>query len=171
MCMCICVCVHVCVCLRVCVCVCLCVCVCVCACVCVCMCACVCGNVCSCACLCNEKILPPFLVLFSLYIFLAFVTLIPLFSFYWHLRAEVASPEAGERFMLLLEAYVRGCGDELDELLRESDVIEKLGRVAARVFSAAAPSRKELLKMVNIVHAHTHAHARTEAERAKRIYA
>lgn len=45
---------------------------------------------------------------------------------FWHLRAEVDSPENGLRFGLMLESYLRGCPNHLGELQRQVSITVSL---------------------------------------------
>eukprot|EP01087_Luapelamoeba_hula_P015284 TRINITY_DN4549_c1_g1_i3.p1 TRINITY_DN4549_c1_g1~~TRINITY_DN4549_c1_g1_i3.p1 ORF type:complete len:1541 (-),score=187.61 TRINITY_DN4549_c1_g1_i3:661-5283(-) len=52
-------------------------------------------------------------------------------AFFWHLQAELQNSSISERYSLLLEAYLRGCGEHRVELLKQMDVTNKLATVAA----------------------------------------
>jgi phosphatidylinositol-4,5-bisphosphate 3-kinase len=41
---------------------------------------------------------------------------------YWYLKSEVHVPTIAERYELLLEAYLRGCGSHRAELKKQEDV-------------------------------------------------
>lgn len=53
--------------------------------------------------------------------------------FFWFLKAEMHLEEVGERYTLLLEAYLRGCGLQLNELKKQNEVNQKLVRVAEKI--------------------------------------
>ncbi|XP_065178574.1 phosphatidylinositol 4,5-bisphosphate 3-kinase catalytic subunit gamma isoform-like isoform X2 [Sycon ciliatum] len=55
-------------------------------------------------------------------------------NFYWFLRAEMDAPEYRERFGLLLEAYLRGCGKQMLGMIhRQQEVNQFLKMAAAQV--------------------------------------
>lgn len=45
------------------------------------------------------------------------------------LQAEAGGDKIGPRFQLLMEAYLRGCGDEMDMLIRENEAVRLLKKV------------------------------------------
>eukprot|EP01113_Clastostelium_recurvatum_P028422 TRINITY_DN3438_c0_g1_i4.p1 TRINITY_DN3438_c0_g1~~TRINITY_DN3438_c0_g1_i4.p1 ORF type:complete len:1453 (-),score=442.67 TRINITY_DN3438_c0_g1_i4:115-3945(-) len=51
-------------------------------------------------------------------------------SLFWYLKSEMHVPEISERFGLMLEAYLRGCGGHREELGRQNEVLKSLVRVA-----------------------------------------
>jgi phosphatidylinositol-4,5-bisphosphate 3-kinase len=54
--------------------------------------------------------------------------------FYWFLRSEMAIPEVQERFGLLLEAYLRGCGKAMiADLERQNEAIISFEQIATKV--------------------------------------
>lgn len=60
--------------------------------------------------------------------------------FFWFLRAEMQSGES-MRYGLLLEAYCRGCGDYLNDLYRQTQVLKNLAQVADEAKVVAKKSR------------------------------
>ncbi len=48
------------------------------------------------------------------------------FDFFWLIRSEMRNLKYKYRFGLILEAYCRGIGSQLDILLRQIEVVEKL---------------------------------------------
>merc|ERR1712137_113630 len=66
-------------------------------------------------------------------------------SFYWYLKAEMHIEEVAERYTILLDSYLRGCGSQLRELLKENDVTTQLVRVAEKVKVTASADRKRIL--------------------------
>ena len=46
---------------------------------------------------------------------------------FWLLQSEMHVPEISERYGLLLEAYLRGCGDNRNELIRQMEVVSCFG--------------------------------------------
>jgi len=65
--------------------------------------------------------------------------------FFWFLKAEMHLEEVGERYTLLLEAYLRGCGLQLRELMRQHEVNQLLVRVAEKVKTTPSSQRKAVL--------------------------
>jgi len=54
--------------------------------------------------------------------------------FFWHLKAELHVPEIAERFSLLLEAYLRGCGFMYrSELLKQIDLLNQLSAISLKI--------------------------------------
>jgi len=51
-------------------------------------------------------------------------------SLFWYLKSEMHVPEISERYGLLLEAYLRGCGGHMAELQKQNEVMKNLVRVA-----------------------------------------
>ncbi|CAL1536446.1 unnamed protein product [Lymnaea stagnalis] len=47
-------------------------------------------------------------------------------AFYWHLKSEMHQTSSRLRFGLILEAYCRGCGPYLKNLLRQVEALDKL---------------------------------------------
>lgn len=68
--------------------------------------------------------------------------------FFWNLRAELHIKEIAERYSLLLEAYVRGCGRRREELLNQHEVMSTLTIVAHKVKATAMADRKEMMREV-----------------------
>jgi phosphatidylinositol-4,5-bisphosphate 3-kinase len=67
-------------------------------------------------------------------------------AFFWHLQAEIHVPEISERFGLLLEVYLRGCGEQREELLKQMEVIKKLKLVANTIKDTPSSRRKQVLE-------------------------
>jgi len=67
-------------------------------------------------------------------------------SFFWYLRAEIHVTEISERYGLLLEAYLRGCGSHRAELNRQTHLLQDLVRVANMIKPIKDTDRKEVLK-------------------------
>ncbi|UJR15173.1 hypothetical protein I4U23_002134 [Adineta vaga] len=53
--------------------------------------------------------------------------------FYWHSRAELKNPQYKVRFGLLLEAYVRYCGEYAEDLGRQVRTVDKLTFIAETI--------------------------------------
>jgi hypothetical protein len=66
-------------------------------------------------------------------------------AFFWHLHAELHVPEIAERYSLLLEIYLRGCGDHREELIKQMEVSEKLRNVAKLMKEIPYQKRKPIL--------------------------
>jgi phosphatidylinositol-4,5-bisphosphate 3-kinase len=66
--------------------------------------------------------------------------------FFWYLRSEMEDPSVSLRFAILLEAYLRGCGSYMDELIKQNDVLNKLSEVAMSIKRVkTSMERKEVL--------------------------
>ncbi|CAF5094001.1 unnamed protein product, partial [Rotaria sp. Silwood1] len=50
--------------------------------------------------------------------------------FYWHSRAELKNPQYKVRYGLLLEAYLRYCGEYVEDLGRQVRSVDKLIYIA-----------------------------------------
>lgn len=50
--------------------------------------------------------------------------------FYWHSRAELKNPQYKARFGILLEAYLRYCGEYAEDLGRQVRTVDKLTYIA-----------------------------------------
>ena len=55
-------------------------------------------------------------------------------------------PEIAERYGLLLEMYLRGCGAQRDELMRQQDLIKKLCDVANSIKDVPLGRRKQVVR-------------------------
>eukprot|EP01102_Stenamoeba_stenopodia_P009925 TRINITY_DN2950_c0_g1_i3.p1 TRINITY_DN2950_c0_g1~~TRINITY_DN2950_c0_g1_i3.p1 ORF type:complete len:1114 (+),score=230.47 TRINITY_DN2950_c0_g1_i3:111-3452(+) len=64
-------------------------------------------------------------------------------SFYWHLKAEQHIPEIAERYTLILESFLRGCGKHRTELAKQADLVKKLVVVAEKIKKIPQNERKE----------------------------
>eukprot|EP00002_Diphylleia_rotans_P005530 TRINITY_DN1469_c0_g2_i1.p1 TRINITY_DN1469_c0_g2~~TRINITY_DN1469_c0_g2_i1.p1 ORF type:complete len:1062 (-),score=220.71 TRINITY_DN1469_c0_g2_i1:385-3570(-) len=67
-------------------------------------------------------------------------------TLFWHLKAEMHVPEICDRYGILLEAYLRGCGMHREELSRQNLAVGELLRVASAVKRASAAERKQVLE-------------------------
>jgi hypothetical protein len=55
-------------------------------------------------------------------------------QFFWHLKAEMHVAEIAERYGLLLESYLRGCGSLYrKELVKQQHIVDQLTGVALRI--------------------------------------
>jgi phosphatidylinositol-4,5-bisphosphate 3-kinase len=69
--------------------------------------------------------------------------------FFWHIKAEMHVPEISERYALILETFLRGCGQDLiEELLKQQDMIVSFYQMARDCFEKGSNStrRKEILR-------------------------
>ena len=66
-------------------------------------------------------------------------------SFYWFLKAEMHLEEVAERYTLLLDSYLRGCGPQLKELLKQNEVMDQLKKVAEKIKTTSTADRKKVL--------------------------
>lgn len=66
--------------------------------------------------------------------------------FFWHLQAELQVPDISERYSLLLEVYLRGCGQQREGLLKQMEVSSKLGRIANLMKPLPFKERKQALQ-------------------------
>lgn len=67
-------------------------------------------------------------------------------EFFWMLKSELHVPEISERYALLLEMYLRGCGDQRNDLYKQTCVISKLNDVAIAIKSVSSARRKQELQ-------------------------
>lgn len=67
-------------------------------------------------------------------------------NFFWFLKAEMHVSEISERFGLLLEAYLRGCGSQRDELGKQRSLVTELVRIANSIKTVPDKERKEKLQ-------------------------
>ncbi|EGG15391.1 phosphatidylinositol 3-kinase [Cavenderia fasciculata] len=65
--------------------------------------------------------------------------------FFWHLEAEMHNVRISDRYSLILETYLRGCGDQRHEFVKQMEVVTKLTTIAKMVKEAAVSKRKNLL--------------------------
>ena len=68
--------------------------------------------------------------------------------FYWHSRAELKNPQCKVRFGLLLEAYLRYCGDYAEDLGRQVRTVDKLTYIAEMIQNS---SHDELYNQVRFL--------------------
>ena len=66
--------------------------------------------------------------------------------FFWHLKAELNIPDTSERYMLLLEAYVYGCGDHSFELMKQNELAISLHTISESVKQSKKKLRLGLLQ-------------------------
>eukprot|EP01087_Luapelamoeba_hula_P016091 TRINITY_DN4916_c0_g1_i1.p1 TRINITY_DN4916_c0_g1~~TRINITY_DN4916_c0_g1_i1.p1 ORF type:complete len:1562 (+),score=232.28 TRINITY_DN4916_c0_g1_i1:66-4751(+) len=66
-------------------------------------------------------------------------------AFFWHLKSELHNPTIASRYSLLLESYLRGCGEHRSELLKQNRVLASLTRVANAVKVARPEERRKVL--------------------------
>lgn len=66
--------------------------------------------------------------------------------FFWFLRAEIIAPEFAERFSLLAEIYLRGCGDHRTELVNQLNLVTKLRDIAITIQKSPIQKRNDILK-------------------------
>ena len=62
--------------------------------------------------------------------------------FFWMLKSELHVPEIAERYALLLEMYLRGCGKQREDLLKQVQVVNKLNEVAEAIKNVPSSRRK-----------------------------
>jgi len=63
-------------------------------------------------------------------------------AFFWHLKAELHVPEIAERYALLLEMYLRGCGEQREELIKQVTLVNSLNDVAQAIKSVPSSRRR-----------------------------
>ena len=66
-------------------------------------------------------------------------------KFFWYLQAEMHVPEIFERFGLLLEFYLRGCGEQLSSILKEKSVVNKLKALSKKLSPLPLEKRRAVL--------------------------
>jgi len=54
-------------------------------------------------------------------------------AFFWYLRSEMDVPEISERYGLLIEQYLRGCGSHLISLKKQNNILKDLTNVAYKI--------------------------------------
>lgn len=64
--------------------------------------------------------------------------------FFWYLRSEMHIPEASVRFGLLLEAYLRGCGNHMQELSKQVIAMDKLAVIGDSIKPKALNKQQKL---------------------------
>jgi phosphatidylinositol-4,5-bisphosphate 3-kinase len=64
-------------------------------------------------------------------------------SFFWYLKSEMHVPEISERYGLLLEVYLRGCGNHMPELQKQNQVLKHLVRTANLIKGLKESERKD----------------------------
>lgn len=67
-------------------------------------------------------------------------------AFFWALKSEMHLPSIAERYGLMLESYLRGCGTHRKELLTQVKVMDQLVEVALKVKKIPKETRKEVLQ-------------------------
>ncbi|KAN0007399.1 hypothetical protein ACTFIU_000598 [Dictyostelium citrinum] len=65
--------------------------------------------------------------------------------FFWHLEAEMHNPKISERYSLVLETFLKGCGNQRHEFVKQMEVVTKLQTIAKLVKEASPNKRKNLL--------------------------
>eukprot|EP01114_Cavostelium_apophysatum_P003947 TRINITY_DN1407_c1_g1_i1.p1 TRINITY_DN1407_c1_g1~~TRINITY_DN1407_c1_g1_i1.p1 ORF type:complete len:1234 (+),score=376.93 TRINITY_DN1407_c1_g1_i1:156-3857(+) len=70
--------------------------------------------------------------------------------FFWNLKSEMHIPEIAERYGLLLETYLRGCGGIYrTELFKQCEIVEKLQNIALKIKGIPKKDeRQEQLKVM-----------------------
>ena len=66
--------------------------------------------------------------------------------FFWHLKAELNIADISERYLLLMEAYITGCGDQAVELMRQNHLSIQLKVIAENVKQAKKKMRMQILQ-------------------------
>eukprot|EP01103_Thecamoeba_quadrilineata_P013540 TRINITY_DN3788_c0_g1_i1.p1 TRINITY_DN3788_c0_g1~~TRINITY_DN3788_c0_g1_i1.p1 ORF type:complete len:1188 (-),score=230.45 TRINITY_DN3788_c0_g1_i1:129-3692(-) len=67
-------------------------------------------------------------------------------AFFWHLKSELHLPQIAERYILLLEAFLRGCNMwTRKDLIRQDDLINKLNAAAERIKKTSAHEKRSQL--------------------------
>ena len=56
-------------------------------------------------------------------------------SFFWYLKSELSASNISERYTLLLEAYLLGCGGHLHELYKQTLLVDQLSGVSRLIKS------------------------------------
>ncbi|KYQ89458.1 phosphatidylinositol 3-kinase [Tieghemostelium lacteum] len=64
---------------------------------------------------------------------------------FWHLEAEIHNPKISERYSLVLETFLKGCGDQRHEFVKEMEVVTKLTYIAKLIKDTNPNKRKALL--------------------------
>ncbi|EGC32311.1 hypothetical protein DICPUDRAFT_38568, partial [Dictyostelium purpureum] len=65
--------------------------------------------------------------------------------FFWHLEAEMHNPKISERYSLVLETYLKGCGNQRHEFVKQMEVVTKLTTIAKLVKETSPNKRKAVL--------------------------
>eukprot|EP01119_Soliformovum_irregulare_P017393 TRINITY_DN5165_c0_g1_i1.p1 TRINITY_DN5165_c0_g1~~TRINITY_DN5165_c0_g1_i1.p1 ORF type:complete len:1287 (-),score=389.49 TRINITY_DN5165_c0_g1_i1:1418-5278(-) len=66
-------------------------------------------------------------------------------SFFWYLKSEIHVPEISERFGLLLESYLRGCGTHRAELQKQTAILKDFTRVANFIKNIGPSERRDVM--------------------------
>mmetsp|Transcript_5538 Transcript_5538/g.8474 ORF Transcript_5538/g.8474 Transcript_5538/m.8474 type:complete len:427 (-) Transcript_5538:26-1306(-) len=66
--------------------------------------------------------------------------------FFWHLKAEMHCLDISERYAILLEAYLRGCGRKRQELKKQNEVLNQLVGVANTLKDTRPAERIKVLR-------------------------
>jgi phosphatidylinositol-4,5-bisphosphate 3-kinase len=70
-------------------------------------------------------------------------------SFFWSLKAEMHVPEIRERYGLLLEAYLRGCGSIYrGGLFKQNDIVDQLTNVALKIKTVKKEERLDTVRFL-----------------------
>jgi phosphatidylinositol-4,5-bisphosphate 3-kinase len=65
--------------------------------------------------------------------------------FFWFLKAEVHVPEIAQRYGLMLEAYLHGCGSYLHELMKQNEILSSLQTIATKIKTVPLNVRRAVL--------------------------
>ena len=66
-------------------------------------------------------------------------------AFFWYLKAEMHVLEIAERYGLLLEAYLHGCGSHLNQLENQNLLLTDLTTVANMTKTIPVSERKQIM--------------------------
>jgi len=64
---------------------------------------------------------------------------------FWHLKAEMHVSEIAERYGLLLEAYLHGCGAHLKEFIKQNELMASFTTVANQIKPVPSAERRDVL--------------------------
>ena len=68
-------------------------------------------------------------------------------SFFWNVQAELTHPVMSDRYTLLMESFLRGCGANYrSEFIAQMDLVKHLKNIAKTIQQTPAPKRTETLK-------------------------
>ncbi|GAM19998.1 hypothetical protein SAMD00019534_031730 [Acytostelium subglobosum LB1] len=65
--------------------------------------------------------------------------------FFWLLEAELHDPRHSDRCALILETFLKGCGDQRHEFVKQMEVVTKLCSIAQSIKLAPTNKRKQML--------------------------
>ena len=66
-------------------------------------------------------------------------------ALFWHLKSELHVPIIVERFSIILECYLRGCGTHRKEILKQHQVVDSLVSVAVRIKNVSNPAKRKVV--------------------------